>query len=605
MIAKITPLIRLPSKTDVFDYHIPDELKNKIKLGHLVTIPWRTQKIAGVVLGLESLVLSFTQHPDNRDDVELSKTQDETKEEPNKRKKFRARPITNILEDDPVLTKNQLKLINQFANYYFVTPGAVGRLITPDKPKRFIKPKTHALTSSNPHNTFSISKKQLPKLQNATKQISNKVSHIQIQDVSSFIWLIIYLKKHNPDKQILVLFPMIDLIKSIEPIVQKMCSDDSAVIHSELSKGKYWSEYQKILSGKAKIILSTRQAVFLPIQEKSKIIFFESTSQDFKQYEQHPKYDARIVGSWIADITQSQLILTSSSRHSELISKSTSSNNKALNQVQDDALLLPSSSQTNITTKLIDMKQEMSKKDFAIIADSTLDSIKKTLKNNQKILILSLRQDSEEGVSVNKIGEILTNQIKNCKISTKYDSSQNFNILVTTPYSLETLKLNSKAREFGLAVFASIEPLLAIPDFRSSIRTFNKLNFWKMMCQELKIPQILLQSYSPENPAIRAFTYGEVDIFTKAELKHRQELSYPPFADLIKLSYKGDVNYELDRAIKSLKENLGKDTQVLGPFKDKKDNQSILIKISSDTNLSVINSLPFGWMIDRDPENVL
>jgi len=74
------------------------------------------------------------------------------------------------------------------------------------------------------------------------------------------------------------------------------------------------------------------------------------------------------------------------------------------------------------------------------------------------------------------------------------------------------------------------------------------------MCQELKIPQILLQSYSPENPAIRAFAYGEVDVFTKAELKHRKELSYPPFADLIKLSYKGDVNYELDRAIKSLKE---------------------------------------------------
>jgi len=260
---------------------------------------------------------------------------------------------------------------------------------------------------------------------------------------------------------------MIDLIKSIEPIVQKMCSDDSAVIHSELSKGKYWSEYQKILSGKAKIILSTRQGVFLPIKDKSIIILFESTSQDFKQYEQHPKYDARIVGSWLAESTQSQLILTSSSPHA----LSTQSEQKI------SKYELPSASIINITTKLIDMKQEMSKKNFSIIADSTLNSIKETLKNNQKIIIISLRQDSEEGVSVNKINKILTNQIKDCRISTKYDANKNFNILVTTPCSLETLKLNSKTREFGLAVFASIEPLLAIPDFRSSIRTFNKLNF--------------------------------------------------------------------------------------------------------------------------------
>ena len=585
MIAKITPLIRLPSKTDVFDYHIPDELKNKIELGQLVTIPWRTQKVAGVVLALEtnSVTHETTPRPLLSKGGEVS------------RKKFRARPITNILEDDPVLTKNQLKLINQFADYYFVTRGAVARLITPDKPKRFIKAKSQPLTSSNPHKTFSISKEQLPKLQSAAKQISDKndqtPSHIEIQDVSSFVWLIIHLKKQNPDKQILVLAPLIDIIKSIEPIVQKMCSDDFAIINSELSKGKYWSEYQKILSGKAKIILSTRQGVFLPIKDKSIIILFESTSQDFKQYEQHPKYDARIVGSWIANITNSDLIFASASV--PLDKKFTA---------------LASASTNNITTKLIDMKQEMNKKDFRIIADSTLNSIKETLENNQKILIISLRQESEDGVSVNKIHEILTNQIKDCRISTKYDANENFNILVTTAYSLEALKLSSKKKEFGLAVFASIEPLLAIPDFRSGQRTFNKLNYWKIMCKELNIPQILLQSYSPENLAIRAFTYGEVGVFTKAELKHRQELSYPPFANLIKLSYKGDVSYELDRAIKSLKENLKKDTQVLGPFKDKKENQSLLIKTQDSPSpqlLTTLYSLPIGWMIDRDPENVL
>ena len=126
-----------------------------------------------------------------------------------------------------------------------------------------------------------------------------------------------------------------------------------------------------------------------------------------------------------------------------------------------------------------------------------------------------------------------------------------------------------------------------------------------MMCNELQIPQIILQSYSPDNLSIRAFAYGEVDTFKKSELENRKQILYPPFVDLIKLSYKGDVTNEIERAIKSLKENLNKDTQVLGPFKDKKENQSLLLKIPHQENLSIINSLPFGWMIDRDPENVL
>ena len=245
MIAKISPLIRLPSKTDVFDYHVPDELKNKIAQGHLVTIPWRTQKVAGVVLSLSEKV------------------------EPTK---FRARPITNILEENPVLTTDQLKLINQFAEYYFVTPGAVARLITPDKPKRIVKAKSR--NSELETRNFSISKKQLPKLQEIKSKLSDKINYLQIQDVSSFVWLIIHLTKQNPDKQILVLFPTIDLIKTVSLIVQKMCSGNMAVIYSQLSKGEYWNEYQKIVSNKAKIILSTRQGAFLPIQGNSKIIFF-------------------------------------------------------------------------------------------------------------------------------------------------------------------------------------------------------------------------------------------------------------------------------------------------------------------------------------------
>jgi len=600
MIAKIAPLIKLPSTTDVFDYFVPDEMAEKIKLGHLVTIPWRLKKITGVVLNLEkspsdSHHSSPTAFPRQGGGVFV--------------KKFRARPITNILDENPVLTKAQLKLIKKFSKYYFVSSGSAARLITPDKPKRIIKPKPKPLNPSASQLEFKISKTQLAKLQEAASNLADKTHHIQINDISSFVWLILRLAKGS-GAQTLVLFPAIDLIESLAPTVHKKYSDDLAIIHSNLSLGKYWSEYQKILSGRAKIIFSTRQGVFLPMQEKSRIIFFESTSQDFKQYDQHPKYDARIVAEWLSRSAEASVFYCSASpnmfyRHPE----------------QNDDLFLPSATITSLAVKLVDMKQEMHKRDFSIISDSALDEINEAVSAGKKVLIMSLRQDSDEGVSVSKIKEALTNSLKNCKLSIYSDktSLNDFDVLITTAYPIETLKLNSKARNFEMAVFSSIEPLLALPDFRASERTLNRLYYWKMMCQELGIKKIILQSYSPENLAIRAFAYGELDSYKKSELENRKQLLYPPFSQLIKISYKapkgapskflsapdGPSYWDANTVKEKLAESLGTNVRILGPFKDKKEQESLLLKITTDVDLSAIRSLPFGWRIDRDPENVL
>ncbi|PIP67301.1 MAG: hypothetical protein COW93_00875 [Parcubacteria group bacterium CG22_combo_CG10-13_8_21_14_all_41_9] len=627
MIAKITPLLRMPSNLDLFDYLVLDEMQGKIKIGQLVSIPWQNRKLPGVVLSLEENFPTCTQGGI-------------------KGGSFRIRPIHNIIDENPVLSNAQMKLIKTFSEYYFCTQGYVARLITPDKPKRKIRPQKTYDLGLRLHN-FTISKSQLKDLNDSLVSLRGRLlptlaipssthcaldtglprrpeyrtprNDMVIQDVSSFIWLILSLIKETKG-QVLVMFPTIDLINAIASVVQKKCSDKLAVIHSELSMTQYWNQYQKILTGEGKIILSTRQGVFLPILDNSKIIFFESTSQDFKQYDQHPRYDARIVASWVSRITNSDLIFASASesllvRHPLGILGAGSE--RGYCRVKGYTKL---SSACNIKTqtKLIDMKQEMSKKDFSIIADSVLDNIKKIIAQNKKVLIISLRQDADQGVSVNKIAEILTNQIKNCTISTKYDSNQSFDILVTTAYPLEALKLSSLKHKFGLAIFASIEPLLAIPDFRSGERAFNRLNFWKIMCAELQIEQIILQSYSPENSAIRAFAYGEVESFFKSELDHRKQLNYPPFGQLIKLSLSRHSE-QGEAEVKNLVDNVRAlltrsfptesasqdDASILGPFKDKKNQQSLLIKTSKDTDLKIMKSLPHGWTIDRDPENIL
>jgi len=551
MIAQIAPLIRLPARADVFDYFVPDDLARAIQPGSLVRIPFRASKALGIVLELAE------------------------RQEP---KTFRARPVDSLIEPEPILTVCQLALVKKFSAYYVVTAGSVARLMAPDRPERASRAKLRNFKNIR----FTVSPARLPELREAAECASQN-RFMRMWDVSSFVWLILHLAKHTKQSQILILIPTIEMIEAIAGSVHKVCSTKLAVVHSGLSKGQYWHEYQKILSGGARVILSTRQGVFLPIREHSQIIFFDSTSEDFKQYDQHPRYDARIVGEWLATITKSKLLFASSS---EMITG---------NGDMTHFFQLPPSRGIGAPVTLVDMKNEMQRKDFSVIAGQTLEAIRETAGRNKKVAVIALREESEKGVSVKGILEILTRELKNCKVSA---SLEQFDVLVATPQALEGLKLSSKKGNLGLLVVSSIEPMLAIPDYRSSERAYCRLSHWAMLGRELGFGRIILQSYSPDSLAIRAFAYGEFEAFAAAERANRKELNYPPFSALIKLSYRAESRDAVDE----LKRRL---PNASGPFMDANGRQSLLIKLPHSARLPDFSGLGSDWIIDRDPENIV
>ncbi len=174
-------------------------------------------------------------------------------------------------------------------------------------------------------------------------------------------------------------------------------------------------------------------------------------------------------------------------------------------------------------------------------------------------------------------------------------------MLVATPAILEGLKLSSKKQNLELLVFASIEPLLAIPDYRSGERALYRLKHWEMLARELGFARIMLQSYAPDSRPVRAFACGEFETFRDEELNNRKELNYPPFSKLIKLSYRGSDA----RAVEEFKKKLKPKLNISGPFTDSDKHPSLLIKLTPDADLSPLGTLGPDWIMDRDPENVL
>lgn len=560
MIAKITPLLRLPSTADVFDYFVPPDLEASIIPGQLVIIPWRAQEVKGVIL---ELVFSPTTPTPPRAGGDK------------KDSLFRARPLRKIINIEPILSQAQLALIKEFSDHYFCPQGLIARLVVPDEPSRIHQSKINK--SAVPVN-FKIDKSQLVKLEEAFAKIDNTIRYVEIKDLASFIWLVFRLLKNPLPGSLVLLFPTIHILETVAILLRSRFGDKLAVIHSELSKGVYWQEYQKILHGQTKIILSTRQGIFLPIPNKSKIILFNAGNEGFKQVDQHPRYDARVASLWLSRFTDSQLIFTAPSFGLVPVKK--------IN-------LLPTASNFLTTIKLVDIKKEFALKDFSIISDETYLEMDSALSDNKVVVIVSLRHESEGGVSRKTVLSTLTKRLKNVN-----------NIIIVSPNWLESDEARVKRGQIGCLVIASIEPLLGLPDYRANERVYYRLKEWQMWAQEFLVPIIILQSYSPDNLAIRAWVYGETEEFFSTELKARRELGYPPFIHLVKLSYKGQEPTEMMRVLTKLK---AMGIKVIGPYQERKSGrQSFLLKIKDTVQIPFLQTLPASqWAVDREPENVL
>ncbi|MGZ5022882.1 MAG: replication restart helicase PriA, partial [Chthoniobacterales bacterium] len=98
-------------------------------------------------------------------------------------------------------------------------------------------------------------------------------------------------------KTALVLVPEISLTpQTVERFKSRFSEgqDIVAVLHSRLSEGERHDEWHKIQSGRAKIVIGARSAVFAPLENLGLIVVDEEHETTYKQ-EEAPRYQARDV----------------------------------------------------------------------------------------------------------------------------------------------------------------------------------------------------------------------------------------------------------------------------------------------------------------------
>jgi primosomal protein N' (replication factor Y) len=101
---------------------------------------------------------------------------------------------------------------------------------------------------------------------------------------------------------------------------------------------------------------------------------------------------------------------------------------------------------------------------------------------------------------------------------------------------------------FALTGFVWADQGLHFPDFRASERAFQLLS---MFLQRSK-GEVLVQTYTPDHPAIRFAVQQDYAGFAQTELEMRKALGLPPYRRLIRLALKGRQESRVQQSAQSL-----------------------------------------------------
>jgi len=171
----------------------------------------------------------------------------------------------------------------------------------------------------------------------------------------------------------------------------------------------------------------------------------------------------------------------------------------------------------------------------------------------------------------------------------------------------------------GLVGVISADTTLHLPDFRSNERTFQVLTqVAGRTGRGDDHGDVILQTYNPDNFAIKTAKMHDYESFYKIEIAERNKFGYPPFSRLVKLTIKNPSQQKAQAlALETAKDLLARrdfPAEILGPvpaFLPKIQNQyqmRIILKTrQEDTGalFQLLKDLPGYVDIDVDPETIL
>ena len=210
-------------------------------------------------------------------------------------------------------------------------------------------------------------------------------------------------------KKCLLLVPEITLTTQMINRFYSRFGSKVAVFHSGLSNGERYDEYLKIYRNEIDIVVGTRSAIFAPLKNIGLIIIDEEHSQTYHQ-ENNPRYDAKDVALFRSVYNKCPLILGSATPSLESMARAKKGVYKLLTLSKRINNKLP-------YIKIVDMKQEM-KNRRTIISLELENKIRERLAKKEQIILLLNRRGYSTIITCQNCG--YTYKCPHCDITLTY-----------------------------------------------------------------------------------------------------------------------------------------------------------------------------------------
>jgi len=593
-----------------FTYSIPESLKEDIKIGSIVEVSFGNKVVTGYVVGLS-------------DECDIEKI----------------KPINSIFDKTLCVDSKMLELTKWISTYYYsswgesisaaipsvLKKGASGKRQRKEKHNEEEK-EFEFIDGSDKH--LMPNEEQKLALDCITNSIDARIHRVfLLHGVTGSGKTEVYLQSIAHALELglssIILVPEISLTPQTVARFKARFGDKIAVLHSRLLGSKRISEWHRISSGAAQIVIGPRSAVFAPLKNLGLIVVDEEHETSYKQ-EDVPRYNARDVAIKRAELSKAIVILGSATPSLE--SFYAAKNGKfTLIELPEriDSRLLPA-------VDIVDMREEMTRaKKIPIFSQKLKEWIEKDIAEKKQVILFLNRRGFSTFINCRKCGYVI--KCKRCSVSLTYHFDKkklvchhcNFNMAppeicpecnasYLKYWGLGTEKVESEAhRLFPQASIArmdtdathkrgahnkillkfkdahldiligtqmiakgldfpkvtlvgviSADTALNLPDFRSAERTFNLLTQVAGRAGRGDLGgRVIIQSYTPGHYSIQASKNHDYNTFYDKEISLRKELYLPPFCHMVSLTLRGRKEERVFKASYNLKSSLEKETK--------------------------------------------
>ncbi len=216
-------------------------------------------------------------------------------------------------------------------------------------------------------------------------------------------------------KTAIMLVPEIGLTTQIAKRFYEAFGSDVAIFHSSLSEGEKYDEYLKILRGEVHVVVGTRSAIFVPLKNLGIIIIDEEDSSSYKQ-DNNPRYHVRDMAIYRGKYNNIPVVLGSATPTLESKARADKGVYKLLklsNRVGNAKLPI---------IHVIDMEGEMKKRNL-IFSDFLQNKIREKLSRKEQVILLLNRRGFSTFITCSNCG--YTYKCPSCDITLTFHKSTN------------------------------------------------------------------------------------------------------------------------------------------------------------------------------------